>query len=183
MPWLLIRRAGAYFVDIVLLFLVLAPVGQLIRLAVGWPNASATKQEIWLAAVLNISLPSWTYFIVSDCSARGATVGKRLLGLHVARVTGGRVGTARALARTAVKLLPWEMVHLSAFGLADLGLVLEQVIGGMIGNGLVVVYLVVAACTGGRRSVHDYVAATEVCPVRSLTKSPQPPGPASLVSG
>ena len=90
-----------------------------------------------------------------------------MLRLHVVRVTGGRVGTARALARTAVKLLPWETAHLSASVLA--GLEREQVIGLTIANGLAVVYLVVAACTGGRRSVHDYVAATEVCPVPGLT--------------
>ena len=104
MLWLLIRRAGAYVVDIVLLFSVLFPVGQLLRFAVGWPTASPTGLEVWLAAVLNFSLPTWTYFVLSDSSARGATVGKRLIGLQVTRVTGGSVGTARALARTAVKL-------------------------------------------------------------------------------
>jgi uncharacterized RDD family membrane protein YckC len=165
MPWLLIRRATAYFIDIVLLFLILAPAGQLVRFAVGWPTASSTGPEVWLAAALNFSLPTWTYFVLSDSSARGATVGKRLLGLHVVRVTGGRVGMARALARTAVKVLPWEMVHFSVFALStDAGdFDLRQVIGLSMANALAIVYLVVAACTGGRRSVHDYVTATEVC--------------------
>jgi uncharacterized RDD family membrane protein YckC len=176
MPWLLIRRAGGFFLDILMLFLVLAPVGQLMRLAVGWPTTSPTGQELWLAAVLNFSLPTWTYFVLSDRSPRGTTVGKRLLGLHVVHVTGGRIGTATALVRTALKLLPWEMVHLSAFALA--GHMPGQVIGLTIANGLAVVYFVVAACTGGRRSVHDYVAATEVSPVAGLTKSLHPPGPA-----
>jgi hypothetical protein len=54
-----------------------------------------------------------------------------------------------------VKLLPWEMTHLSAFALASyLGLV--------IANALVVVYLAVVVWTRGRRSVHDYVVGTEV---------------------
>ena len=69
--------------------------------------------------------------------------------------------------RTAVKLLPWETTHLSAFAFsAEPGVSLErgQLIGLTIANVLIVVYFVVAACTGGRRSVHDYVAATEVCP-------------------
>jgi hypothetical protein len=39
-----------------------------------------------------------------------------------------------------------------------------QLIGLAIANVLIVVYFVVAACTGGPRSIHDYVAATEVCP-------------------
>jgi uncharacterized RDD family membrane protein YckC len=180
MPWLLIRRATAYFLDIVLLFLVLAPAGQLVRFAVGWPSASPTGLEVWLAAVLNFSVPTWTYFILSDSSASGATVGKRLLGLRVVRVTGERVGMARALARTAVKVLPWETAHLSAFALStgadDSGL--WPMMGLSIANGLAVVYFVVAACTRGRRSVHDYVAATEVCTVAERTKSPCPAGEA-----
>jgi hypothetical protein len=107
------------------------------------------------------------YFVLSDSSARGATVGKSLLGLRVTRVGDGSVGKARALGRTAVKLLPWEITHLSAFAFsAQPGVSLDagQLIGLAIANVLIVVYLVVAAYTGGRRSVHDYVAATEVGP-------------------
>jgi uncharacterized RDD family membrane protein YckC len=173
MPWLLIRRATAYFLDIVLLFLVLAPAGQLVRFAVGWPAASPTGLEVWLAAVLNFSVPTWTYFVLSDSSASGATVGKRLLGLRVVWLTGGRVSRARALARTAVKVLPWETAHLSALalstGAADFGL--WQVIGLSTANGLAIVYFVVAACTRGRRSVHDYVATTEVRAVKLGSRS------------
>ena len=55
---LLIRRAGAYVVDIVLLFAVLFPIGQLLRFVIGWPSASATGLEIWLVSALNFSLPT-----------------------------------------------------------------------------------------------------------------------------
>jgi uncharacterized RDD family membrane protein YckC len=168
MPRLLIRRAGAYLLDVVLLFSVLFPVGQLVRLALGWPlPSSPTGLGVWLASALNFSVPAWIYFVLSDSSARGATVGKSLLGLRVTRVGDGSVGKARALGRTAVKLLPWETTHLSAFAFsAQPGVSLDvgQLIGLTIANVLIVVYLVVAACTGGRRSVHDYVTATEVCP-------------------
>ena len=167
MPWLLLPRVGAYAVDILLLVLVLFPVGQLVRLAVGWPTASPTGQEVWLVSALNFSLPTWTYFVFSDSTAHGVTVGKWLLGLRVTRVSGGAVGLARALGRTAVKLLPWETTHLSAFALS--GVEPWQLIGLTIANGLILVYVVVAACTGGRRSVHDYVAATEVCRVAGRT--------------
>jgi uncharacterized RDD family membrane protein YckC len=159
MPWLLIRRATALFLDSVLLFLVLMPAGQLLRLAVGWPSASPTMIEVWFVAVLNFSVPSWIYFIVSDSSPRGATVGKRLLGLHVARVAGQPIGAARALARTAVKLVPWETAHatfpLDAYPIG-------QWVSMILANGLMVLYLAIAALSRGRRSVHDYVAGTEV---------------------
>ena len=168
MPRLLIRRAGAYLLDVALLFLVLFPVGRLLHLAIGWqPPSSPTGLGVWLASALNFSVPAWTYFVLSDSSASGATVGKSLLGLRVTRVGGGSVGMARALGRTAVKLLPWETTHLSAFAFsAQPGVSLDvgQLIGLTIADVLIVVYLVVAAYTGGRRSVHDYVAATEVCP-------------------
>jgi uncharacterized RDD family membrane protein YckC len=182
MPRLLIRRAGAYVVDIVLLFLVLFPAGQLLRLAVGWqPPASPTGLTVWLASALNFSVPTWAYFVFSDSSARGATVGKWLLSLRVTRTGGGPVGRARALGRTAVKLLPWETTHLSAFAFsAEPGVSLGpgQLIGLTVANLLIVVYLAVAACTGGRRSVHDYISATEVCPLRGETESPKHTGAA-----
>jgi uncharacterized RDD family membrane protein YckC len=151
--------------------LVLFPVRQLLRFAVGWKAPSPpTGLGVWLAIALSFSAPTWTYFVLSDSSAGDATVGKSLLGLRVTRVNEGSVGMARALGRTAVKLLQWETTHLSAFafspetgGSLDLG----QLIGLTMASVLIVVYFVVAACTGGRRSVHDYVAATEVRPSMS----------------
>ena len=75
-----------------------------------------------------------------------------------------RPGIAQGhLARTAVKLLPWETSHLSAFAFSaqpGVSLGVGQLIGLTIADVLIVVYLVVVACTGGGRSVHDYVAAT-----------------------
>ena len=180
MPRLLIRRAGAYVVDIVLLFSVLFPVGQVLVFVIGWPPAaSPTGFVVWLASALNFSLPTWTYFALSDSSRAGIPWGSGCSGCAFVRVTGERVSIARALARTAVKLLPWEMVHLSAFAFSaepGVSLDLGQLIGLTIANLLVVVYFVVAACTGGRRSVHDYIAATEVCLVPG--KMLQPTGPA-----
>jgi hypothetical protein len=46
---------------------------------------------------------------------------------------------------------------------AGVSLDVGQLIGLTVANVLILVYLVVA-CTGVRRSAHDYVVATEVCP-------------------
>ena len=64
--------------------------------------------------------------------------------------------------RTAVKLLPWELVHLFGFALAPQAgdLTVAQSVGLAAANVLVVIYLVCALVTRGRRSVHDYVART-----------------------
>ena len=51
MPRLLILRAGAYVFDVVLLFLVRFPVGQLLRFAIGLqPPSSPSGLGIWLAS-------------------------------------------------------------------------------------------------------------------------------------
>jgi hypothetical protein len=65
-----------------------------------------------------------------------------LLGLRVTGVYVGSVGIALALGRTAVKLLPWESTHLSAFAFAaQPGVVrnLGQLIGLTVANILLVV--------------------------------------------
>lgn len=160
---LLARRIIAYVVDIVILFLILAPTGYLIQALLGLPLAQSGP-ALGRTILWNFSLPVWLYFIISDQSLAGATLGKRLLKIGVKRVNGARVGLGRAIGRTAVKLLPWELVHLIAFTLStDLsqftGL---QTIGLTLTNLLVVGYLVVAFLTRGRQSVHDLVMGTVV---------------------
>lgn len=161
---LLGRRVAAYLLDILVLFGVLAPAGQIIlRLFDALPR---TGPAIARVVLWNFSLPAWLYFILSDGSAAGATLGKRLLKLQTRTVNGERLSLGRALARTAVKLLPWELVHLSAFALSTgLGQFSPAQVAGLVAaNLLTVVYLGVAVATRGRRSVHDYVAGTLVRP-------------------
>jgi uncharacterized RDD family membrane protein YckC len=165
---LLGRRIAAYLIDILILFVVLLPAGLLIqRLLPGSPPT--TGPAIWRTVLWSFSLPTWLYFVLSDSSAAGATLGKRLVRLRVADQADRRIAPGRALARTAVKLLPWEMIHLSAFGLsANLSQFSPaQTVGVAGANLLAVVYLGLAAATHGRRSVHDLVAGTTVEPAPS----------------
>lgn len=157
------RRVAAYLVDILILFVVLAPAGFLIQWLLGVPMAQ-TGPGIERTILWNFSLPAWLYFILSDTSRAGATLGKRLFKLQVRTLDNGRVSFWRALGRTAVKLLPWELVHISAFALSKDLLQLSPVqMGGLVvANLLILVYLGVALVTKGRRSVHDFVAGTVV---------------------
>jgi uncharacterized RDD family membrane protein YckC len=157
---LLLKRLGAYLIDICLLFAILAPAATLVEWALGiFPR---TPYQVWLATVMSFSIPAWLYFLLSDCSRSGATVGKKILRLKVTQVGGARVGVLRSLARTAVKLLPWEMAHIFGFALAEqIGTAL-QAAGLIAANVLVLVYLVVLIANRGRRSVHDLVVKTEV---------------------
>lgn len=161
---LTMKRMAAYLIDIVLLFAVLLPLGLLVQWSLGL--SPQTGPEIALAILWNFSLPSWLYFIISDTSSGGATIGKRLLLIKVS-ARSGRVGFARALLRTAVKLFPWELVHISMFALSDdLGqLSFVQLVGLNIANVLLLIYLLVLVVTRGRRSVHDLLVSTAVTPL------------------
>ncbi len=159
---LIIRRTLAYLVDIAFLFGILAPAGFLIQSIVG--SQPATGPEVSLRIAWNMSLPTWLYFILSDSSAGGASLGKRLLGVRSSACSGKAIAPLRALLRNAVKLLPWELAHIAGFGLStdlsQFGWVQSLGIG--LANALWIGYFLVAVANKGRRSVHDLIASTEV---------------------
>ncbi|MEM1041026.1 MAG: RDD family protein [Bacteroidota bacterium] len=160
---ILLRRVGAYGIDITLLFVILTPLGFLVQWMLGL-GPSSTPQEVYFTLVLNFSLPVWVYFTLADRSESGATLGKRSLSICTQAEGGEPVGLGQALARTAVKMVPWEVTHASAFLFAPaIGeLATENWVGIGAAYVLVFVYLVVAWRTQGRRSVHDLVASTSV---------------------
>lgn len=160
----LARRLGAYAVDVAILAAVLIPTTFGLQTITGYrPD---TGLGVWFASLLTISIPSWTYFILADASRAGATVGKRLVVLHTRTLRGERVPLPRAIARTAVKLLPWELTHAAMFALSvrfdtftGVQIALLSVVYALAAG-----YLVVALRTRGQRSVHDLVAGTAVVP-------------------
>jgi uncharacterized RDD family membrane protein YckC len=159
---MVIRRAGAFLLDILLIFAVAGPCGLIVQRLISDPPQ--TGMGIWINILWNFSLPSWLYFFLSDLSRTGRTIGKRIFKLQVISQRKERLGCGQAFGRTAVKLLPWEIIHFSVFALSkDLGqLSPTQLIGLSIGNGLAFVYLIVTILTQGRRSVHDLLLKTEV---------------------
>ncbi len=80
-------------------------------------------------------LVAWLYFALGDASARQGTFGKRMMGLKVTGVNGGKIGFGRASLRYVGRLLG----------------VLTMLIGFLI-----------ALVTPRRRALHDYVAGTVV---------------------
>jgi uncharacterized RDD family membrane protein YckC len=113
---------------------------------------------------LSVSLPVWLYFSLLESSAVQATLGKRLLGLRVLRLRGGRLSRGQALARTALKLLPWELTHVT--------LLLPTPIwadpqagfrpGLIVVYGLLAAYLAAAVLTPRRQTLPDLAAGTVV---------------------
>jgi uncharacterized RDD family membrane protein YckC len=161
---LTILRAAAYGTDVFLLLVVLVPITFILQ-----PLLHANLQSgraMWNAAVLFYSIPTWIYFVVCDCSATGATVGKRLWGIRVHSVRNRTVTLVDAFSRTAIKLLPLELTHL-VFLFADPTESDHQANTFVVtlANLLAFIYLVVCSRTQGERSVHDLVAGTAVKPL------------------
>ncbi|MBU1049153.1 RDD family protein [Candidatus Bipolaricaulota bacterium] len=154
------RRLFAYGIDVALLFAILAPMVFVAEKLTGL--VPETPGEVWQAIVLGFSIPVWAYFALCDASPRGETLGKRLLKLQVVSMDGQRLGLATSLARTALKLLPWEMAHVFGFALAEQIGGVGQAVGLIAANGLLVLYLCVVVITKGKRTVHDFILGTEV---------------------
>lgn len=160
------RRICAYLVDYGLLFGVLIALQLLLyRVGRGFPYSllqTGMQIELWVWS--SISLPAWLYFALSESSPRQATFGKRLLGLRVTTLQGNRIGLGRALLRTVIKLLPWELTHLSLMLPVPLWWDPQPTLRpGIVGvYALMGVYLVTLLLNPRRQSVHDLVARTVV---------------------
>lgn len=159
---MVLKRVGAFLLDILIIFGICAPVGYLIMRLIGY--SPHTGFAIWTSILWNFSFPAWIYFIWSDRSKSGKTIGKKVFKISVKSRTKERLGWGLALARTAVKLLPWEIIHFSSFALSkDLGtFALHQYIGLVAGNALAFAYFITCALTQGKRSIHDILLGTEI---------------------
>ena len=162
---LVARRAAAYLLDGALLAVLVVASQLAVRAVLGArmpPLATGPQIEAWV--LMTVSLPVWAYFSQSESSRWQATLAKRLLGLRVTTLDGRRLGFGRALLRTAFKLAPWELTHIT--------LLLPTAIwdspnaefrpGLLLVYGLLTVYLLCAALTPLRQAPHDLVARTRV---------------------
>jgi uncharacterized RDD family membrane protein YckC len=158
-----VRRVAAYLVDVFVLAVLLLPVAFGIGSALGTQGLGGF--DVWLRALLLVSLPAWAYFILTDRFG-GRSIGKRLLGLRTVTPNGGPPSWGRAIVRTAVKLAPWELVHLAFFGLsasfAEFSM-LQIVLAGLA-YALMAAYVIIPLFSGGRRGVQDLLAGTRVVP-------------------
>ncbi len=114
-----LRRGFAYGADCFVAFtffvitqlLILVPLRDFFGITTAWFH-DGVQTEIY--TLVTVSIPVWLYFILSERSASGATIGKRLLKLSVRTLpTTEQISGRQALLRNAVKLLPWEIAHLA----------------------------------------------------------------------
>jgi uncharacterized RDD family membrane protein YckC len=117
-----------------------------------------------LVAIAVLTVPVTLWFAFWEAAPRGATPGKRLLGLRVSRLDGGELSWPGSLLRSAVKIaVPWELAHTGVWNSlawpgpeAPVNAVLFSV-----ANGLLVLY-VVMLFVGARRPPYDRLAGSIV---------------------
>ncbi len=162
---LTIRRVAAYGIDVLVLAAFLLPLAFGIAALLG--TEDITGPGVWVRQLLTISAPAWAYFILTDGLGGGRSIGKRALGLATRRLDGASPGWGEAIVRTALKLLPWELVHVAFFAMSESFERVEpmQLVVASGSYVLMLAYLVAALLNGGGRSVPDLAASTRVTPV------------------
>ena len=166
----LLTRGIAYLLDCTIAFaffaatqlLLFVPIREAFNIGEEW-FYSGMNTEIYM--LITISLPIWLYFILLEQSSWQATVGKRVMKLHVVQYPQGiRIDGLQSLIRTAIKLLPWEIAHLvnnfpqPIMYTAEPGFRVGFVIVGL----LMGVYMALVALTRRKVGVHDLMAKTVV---------------------
>ena len=162
-------RIAAYFVDCLLLFAgvillqaalyIVNPILSMMR-----SGHVPTDGQVHLWVSTSVTIPCLIYFTLMLRSSRQATLGLRLLKLRAADVTGGRIGLAQALLRSAVLLIPFELNHSVIFHLSPRGAPPSMPFYlGIAGVWVVIaIYIASVILTPRHQSVHDLVAHTIV---------------------
>lgn len=161
------KRLHAFVYDgMILVFFLAAPIGigAALRWTFGPPRWSQRGEEAF--AFLVLILPVILYFAWAESSPRQATFGKRRAGLVVVTATGARLSFRRALLRSALKFLPWQLAHSCLFSIPGWPANPEQPMP-IIWAGLILsqalVLLTLGTLTFGRhRTPYDLIAGTRV---------------------
>ncbi|MHA2010639.1 MAG: hypothetical protein ACXADW_22150, partial [Candidatus Hodarchaeales archaeon] len=74
----------------------------------------------------------------------------------------------QAISRNLIKLIPWEMVHLTFFGLSEGWgtFSIAQMISAIVTYVLIFFYVIIMIKTKGIRGIHDYLSHTQVKSVK-----------------
>jgi uncharacterized RDD family membrane protein YckC len=161
-------RAGAFALDyiIILGYLIGITLLSLLVNTLFNMNQWLFADRIWaqLVAFLLITLPITLYFAVAESSVRQGTWGKQRLKLKVEDWNGKRISFWRALGRTLLKFLPWEISHTLIWQIYFS----PQTDSVWINYGFVLVYLLMGVnivslkLTKTRQTLYDLLTSTYV---------------------
>lgn len=161
-------RGVAYLIDVLILFGAIMLTQAALRglnLSVHQENPTSTQVHAWV--LLTVSLPACLYFAACISSQRQATLGMRLLGIQVTDLSGAGINFWRAMLRTVVMLIPFELNHIVMFYPTPIqtdpsskfrsGFIWVMV--------FVLLYAGAVLVTPKSQSIHDFAAGTVVRPV------------------
>ncbi len=168
------RRVFSYCAEIILLFagllllqglLIVLRLNPLVQSVLSGSGISKGVYHLWLLGT--VDFPLILYYTGTLGFSAQATLMMRWLGLRLEPVHGGPVGARRALIRTVVMLIPFEVNHLflvwanSQEGIPN-RLSLQYAMVGI----LILTYILTAALSPRGQSVHDLLAGTVVVDTR-----------------
>lgn len=170
-------RLVAFIFDTIILLAFLALFGMiamlqlLARSSFGDTDAPDSAYYAALGIVAGV-IPFWLVFNVWLQSWRGQTVGKYIVGIHIARNDGGRVGTARAFLRMLLLnpllfhpllAVPWALLAIYGTMLTQNQVVLAATATVLLLSILATpVALAAILADGRRRALHDRIVGTLV---------------------
>jgi uncharacterized RDD family membrane protein YckC len=165
-PWRRVAAFAADYIAIAAYVSLLTAAGFALRDSAAFAALFARPATAHAIGFLTLTLPVILYFAAFESSGKQATPGKRLLGLVVATTDGGRTGFFRALVRSAVKFVPWELSHTLLWRIPR-GAGGESLPGWAIAGFAVVWILVLAYLVGlfrgpAHRTPYDLLAGTLV---------------------
>ena len=118
-----------------------------------------------LAGFLMVTLPVSIYYIISDSVIGGQSFGKKKTRIRVVDAQGNVPSLPRAIFRTILKFLPWELSHYLVYRLIYIGdgevPFNYYLIGGLI-YVLMFAYILTSIFTKKRRSLYDIITGTVV---------------------
>lgn len=110
-----LQRVGAFVLDygIIVVYLAAITVFSFVMNSLfnvnEWLFGDRVRAQV--TGFMLITVPVTLYFAFSESSVRQASWGKQRLGLKVTDHNGNRITFGRALARTGLKFVPWELAH------------------------------------------------------------------------
>ncbi len=137
-------------------------VGRLLQTDLQTPTTSRDRLVGHGIALATLTLPAVLYFALADW--RGATLGKRLLGLRVVGEDGEPLRLGRSLLRSAVLLIPWEIAHTAIWSTPGWPMDPQPGVAewaGIVGSEVLAALYLLSAFVSGR-APHDWLARTRV---------------------
>lgn len=155
------KRVIAFILDILILFPILFLLSIILIQVLGPP---VTPFQTYIRIIINFSIPFWIYSILNDFSKSGSSYGKKIMKIKVISSKNVRLNLFQAILRTAIKLIPWEMTHLTFFGLSETwgSFSIIQIVLVVIIYILIFMYIFIMIKTRGLKGIHDYISNTQV---------------------